>query len=136
MLRLDKTRKSFREVALSSLGLACPFDMLWQTTESPYFLHESCSLGKLRSVAGHSCEFGLVFDGQAAGFSGLVKSFRKVALSSLGRARPFHMLWHTSQSLYLQHERGNFVKLRSVDVHSCEFGLVVGGQAAGVSGLL
>ena len=76
--------KSFREVALSSLGFACPFDMLWQTSESPYFLHESCSLGKLRSVAVHSCEFGFVFGGQAASFSGLLKSFRKVALFALG----------------------------------------------------
>ena len=105
-------------------------------SESPYFLHERCNFGKLRSVAVHSCEFGLVFDGQVAGFSGLVESFRKVALSSLGIACPFDFLWQTSESLYFLHKSCHFGKLRSVAVHRCEFGLVFGGEAAGCSGVV
>ena len=136
MLRLDRTKKSFREVALSSLGLACPFDMLWQTSESPYFLHEFCNLGKLRSIAVHSCEFGLVFGGQAAGFSGLRKYFREVALICLGLACPIDMLWQPSESSHILNESCNLGKLSSVAVHSYEFGFVFGGQAAGLSGLL
>ena len=128
--------KSFREVALCTLGIACPIDSLWQPSESSHILHEQCNFGKLSSVTVHSCESGLVFGGQAAGLSGLLKSFRELALSSLGIACPIDKIRQTSESSHILHESCNYGKLSSVAVHSYEFVLVFGGQAAGCSGLV
>ena len=71
--------------------------MLWQTSQSSHILHESCTFGQLSSVAVHSCEFGFVFGGQAAGLSGLLKSFLEVALNDLRLACPIDMRWQTSE---------------------------------------
>ena len=112
MLRLDRTKKSFRLVALSSLGLACPFDMLRQTSENLYFLNESCNFGKLRSVVVHSCEFGHVFGGQAAGFSEVPKQCATVKVSEKLLLLVHEILLEEDPTLHLAFNALGFSELK------------------------